>query len=234
MDPIDDLDPPPPPSGEPAAPADAPLELDRPAAPAPPARTSNPNLATRTSSPNLPRASRAVVSASRLKPVPAPSGRISKERLREGTADVVLNGLSILSEVLDDFRRSDRFFKYKAMVLAGWVLLSVTSVIVACPGGDSSSNSFGARLVVAGTPAEPIYMVKNDSDRSWENVEVLVNGHWRATAAEIKANREWVLSSALLFDTDGKPATSALKVTDLEVKVGGDAVELYRGGQPVR
>ena len=231
MDPLDDLDlPPPPPSHpEPAAPAalsdSSGLELDRPAkAPSPPARPSNPNFKP---------PSRAVVSASRLQPVPEPKGRITGGRLREGAADVVLNGVGILGDVVEDFRRSDRFFKYKAMVLGVWVLLSVTSFMVACPGGGSS-NSFGARLVVAGSASEPIYMVKNDSDHQWDNVEVTVNGHWHATAAQIEPNREWVLSPVLLFDAEGHPAGSDLKVSDIEVKVGDDTVQVYRNGQPVQ
>ncbi len=237
LDPLDDLGLPPPPDGQPSqpaavpAPAEEPLELDRPAPP--PTRTSNPNLQRAGSSnPNLPRASRAVVSASRLQPVPAPSGRISGAKLKEGAADVVLNGVSILGDVMEDFRRSDRFFKYKALVLGIWVLLSITSVMVACPGGPSQSNSFGARLVVAGTAKEPIYMVKNDSDKQWVNVEVVVNEHWHATADHIDANGEWVLSPVLLFDSTGHPADPALKVSDIDVKVGDDAVTVFKNGAP--
>jgi len=228
---LDDLDLPPPPPSHPEAKAlpaasdSSGLELDRPAKAPPPAP--------RPSNPNFKPANRAVLSASRLQPVPEPKGRITGERLREGASDVVLNGVSILGDVVEDFRRSDRFFKYKAMVLGIWVLLSVTSFMVACPGGGST-NSFGARLVVAGSANEPIYMVKNDSDHQWDNVEVTVNGHWHATAAQIEPNREWVLSPVLLFDGDGRPAGSDLKVTDIEVKVGDDAVPVYRHGQPVQ
>lgn len=177
---------------------------------------------------------RAVVSASRLQPVPEPKGRITGETLKEGAADIALNAASSLKDVLEDFRRSDKYFKFKALVILSWFTLAVASIVIAWPTGGGSSNSFGARLVVAGTPAEPVFMVKNDGESPWENVEVTVNGRWHATASQIDPSREWVLSPVLLFDSDGKPAGSDLKVTDIEVKVGDDSVPLYRHGAAVR
>jgi hypothetical protein len=77
--------------------------------------------------------------------------------------------------MVQDFRNSDRFFKYKAAVVATWFVLSSTSIGVACSGGEST-NALGARLVIAGDAREPIFMVKNDSERPWQDVEVVVNG----------------------------------------------------------
>ena len=57
-------------------------------------------------------------SAARLDPVPDdPKRPVTKERLREGAVDTLLNSVSILGEMIEDFRNSDRFFKYKAFVV---------------------------------------------------------------------------------------------------------------------
>lgn len=170
--------------------------------------------------------------ASREVPVtPEPPKKLDKERLKEGIADTVLNSVSILGEVIEDFRNSDRFFKYKALVLGIWVLLTVGAFGVSCP-GERVHNDIDARLVVSGD----VYMVKNDSAEPWRDVEILVNNGWRATRSEIEPQGGNVtLSPAVLFNAQGKRAPSNLRITDIELRVREPeaSVVLLEGGTPV-
>lgn len=199
------------------------LELDLP----PPPMKSTP------SNPNM----RAVRSAMRDEPVSAePKKKLDKAALKEGAIDTLLNSVSILSELADDFRSSDRFFKYKAGVLITWLLLSVSSVGVAC-GNQGPTNDINAVLVVGGDAARPIYLVKNESLEVWQDVEVSVNGQYRATLAQMEANGGSIaLSSAVLFDQAGAKAPSALVITEIVITVSepNETVTLLRGGQPVK
>lgn len=210
----------PPPSNEPE------LELAR------PVRSSPSNPPSSVSNPNL----QSVRSAARAQPLPsAPAPKkATKERLKEGAADTLLNSVSILGEVLEDFRTSDKFFKYKALVLTLWFALTVGAFGVACP-NDGPTNEIDARLVVSGDQANPIYMVKNESNDNWESVEIVVNGGYRSTMATMeKMGGNVTLSPAVLFDANGKRAPSSLRITDITVVVHDpDAtVELLKDGQP--
>jgi hypothetical protein len=199
------------------------LELDR---PVPPEKStaSNPNL-------------RAVRSAMRDLPLGAePKKKLDKAAIQEGAVDTLLNSVSILAELADDFRTSDRFFKYKAGVLVAWLLLSVTSVGVAC-GNQGPTNDINAVLVVGGDSTRPIYLVKNESLEPWQDVEVLVNGHYRATLALMEANGGSIaLSPAVLFDPAGAKAPSNLVITEIIITVTepNESVTLLRGGQRVK
>lgn len=207
-----------PPSNEPE------LELARPVRSSP----SNPSI----SNPNL----QAVRSAARAQPLPAAPApkKATKERLKEGAADTVLNSVSILGEVLEDFRTSDKFFKYKALVLTLWFALTVGAFGVACP-NDGPTNEIDAKLVVSGDATSPIYMVKNESNDNWESVEIVVNGGYRSTMATMeKLGGNVTLSPAVLFDQNGKRAPSSLRITDITVQVHDpDAtVVLLKDGVP--
>jgi hypothetical protein len=212
-------------SKEKPTPSNAP-ELDRPvhaSPPAPPASVSHPDL-------------RAVRSAARAQPLPAAPApkKAAREQLKESATDIVLNSVSILGEVLEDFRTSDRFFKYKALVLTLWFALTVGAFGVACP-SDGPRNEIDARLVVSGDQANPIFMVKNESNRDWENVEIVVNGEYRSTLATMeKMGGNVTLSPAVLFDANGKRAPSSLHITDITLIVRDpDAtVVLLKNGQP--
>src|SRR4051794_20456547 len=68
-------------------------------------------------------------------------------KLKALGADVALNTWAVLKQLGQDFRKSDRFFKYKAGVVVAWLLLSVTGFVVACPGSSTGArNSLDAKL----------------------------------------------------------------------------------------
>lgn len=201
------------------------LELARPArpsAPPRPASVSNPRL-------------QAVQSAARAQPLAPVDRGLSSKRLREGAADTLLNSFSILGEVVEDFRSSDRFFKYKAMVISLWFLLAIGSFGIACP-STGPSNDINAALVVSGEAASPIYMVKNESAEMWKDVEIVVNGKYRSTMSQLPPEGgNTTLSPAVLFDDKGKRAPSSLSITEIVVKVRDPEAEvaLLRDGAPV-
>lgn len=212
--------------GEPPKAPEPELELARPARPsAPPPRpsVSNPRL-------------QQVQSAARAQPLAPEERKITTQRLREGAADTILNSFSILGEVVEDFRSSDRFFKYKAMVISLWFLLAIGSFGVACP-STGPSNDINAVLVVSGDASLPIYMIKNESTETWQDVEIIVNGTYRSTMSQMPGEGgNATLSSAVLFDEKGNRAPSKLQFTDIVVKVREPEAEvsLLRGGAVVQ
>src|SRR4051812_20747606 len=54
-----------------------------------------------------------------------------KLKLASETSNVALNVLAILKETWDDFRSSDRFFKFKALIIALWIALSGVGIWIA-------------------------------------------------------------------------------------------------------
>lgn len=205
-------------NSNPPNPPEPELELDRPVKP-----VSNPRM-------------QVVRSAARPD---APTGneprkKLTSTALKAGAVDTLLNSVSILGEVVEDFRSQDRFFKYKALVLTTWALLTIGAFGVACP-TTGPSNNINARLVVSGEAGNPIYMVKNESPDSWQDVEIIVNGEYRSTMSQIEPNGGNVtLSPAVIFDANGNRAPSKLRIVDIEVRVREpeENVVLLRGGTP--
>ena len=87
--------------------------------------------------------------------------------------------------------------------------------------------------MIAGDASAPIYMVKNDSPETWQDVEVLVNGKYRSTASQIASNHEITLSPIILYDEAGTRAPNGLKITDINLKIGAEeGVPLLQNGAP--
>jgi len=173
-----------------------------------------------------------VRSAARAAPLADEKKKLTKEALREGAIDVLLNSFSILREVAEDFRNSDRFFKYKALVLTTWLMLVTTSIGVSCAGGPAGGNSFGARLIIAGEVNDRAYMVKNDSDDEWQAVQITVNGQYYVTAAQLRPYGDISLSPRLMFDAAGKEAPPNLQISEIHIACNEGDAYLLKGGEP--
>ncbi|MFZ5468066.1 MAG: hypothetical protein ACOZIN_01405 [Myxococcota bacterium] len=171
------------------------------------------------------------LSAARSSPLPPAQSSLTKERLKEGAADTALNALSILRDTWEDFRRADRYFKYKAGIIAGWVLLSTLSIGVACPGGDSAE---GATLVAVPNTSPTVWMVKNDGLTPWVDVVVVVNGTYRAAVSQLDANDGLTLSPKILVDSTGTQAPSSLVVRNLVLETADGRMTLMEDGEPTR
>jgi hypothetical protein len=187
-------------------------------------------MAQRVSNPSM-----KAVSAARAQPAPEPaSGPLSK-RLKAGAEDTALNVLSILRDVGEDFRKSDRFFKYKAFVLAGWIALSGASIVVACPGSGGPHNTLGARLVQTKVVDTPVMMIVNDSGRAWTDVTVIVNNEYRASVGKVAAeapDNNLTLEPRKLLGEGGKMAPNTLQLRDIVVRTRQGEADLLVNGAP--
>lgn len=164
---------------------------------------------------------------------PEPKQKLSADVVKATAVETLLNSFGILRDLAGDFQRQEKFLKYKVLVLVCWLGLSTTSAIVGCP-ASGAANEIHARLVKAGDASRPVYMVKNDAADKWTDVEVVVNGKYRTTAAEIASDGDLTIVPRLLVDSSGGAAPPDLKIFDIDVRSAeGDAV-LMRGGQVLK
>src|SRR5262249_56280557 len=113
-----------------------------------------------------------VMTAERAKPIA--SARPLAKRLEEMVADQGLNALSIAREGWETLRGTDRHLRTKALIVGAWIALSVTSLVVACPGSIEKGNALGAELVIANVADHPVYIAHtHDSHPSTHAVLVL-------------------------------------------------------------
>ena len=95
------------------------------------------------------------VTATRGEPLPLDEdGLPLQTRLRSGAESTALNVVAILRETWEDFRNADRYFKFKAGILAAWAVLSAWERMRVWSGSPSSSSSIGSlRVALTVRPA---------------------------------------------------------------------------------
>jgi len=154
-----------------------------------------------------------------------------KQRLREGALDTVLNAAGMLADTWDDFRNRDRYFKYKAGIIATWLFLTVTSFFIAFPG--SGGNRLGAHLISSEVAGRPIYMIKNDSRSAWHEVTVVVNRKFRTAVGTVEPNGGTLTFNLKQLKGDAEVAAPPdMRIQDLELRTDDGDVWLIKEGQP--
>ncbi len=162
--------------------------------------------------------------ANRPQPKIAPKApETRQEAAKEAFLDVVFNAKSMGLELIDDFRASDRFLKYKLAVIAGWLLLTVVALYVSFPRIDSEpTNALDARILVNKVPAldkqlTAIY-IENRSEKDWGDTLLKLNGTYTHALADLKAGDKVVVTLNKFSGRDGATPPESLSLQRLEIK----------------
>ncbi|MFL5321073.1 MAG: hypothetical protein ACJ790_15545 [Myxococcaceae bacterium] len=197
--------------------------MSEPANPKPPPRT-----------PTNPDAFKAVSAARMAGIKQAERPRSFGEKVKSVFADITLNAWASLKQLGKDFKNSDRFFKYKAGVVALWLVLSVTGFMVATSATSlSAKNSLDCKLTVAEVVGEPVYSLKNVGTDPWTDIIVIANGTYRLASAKVDPNDTLTFEVKRLTGPNGKPAPKDMKITDLTLKTNEGKSTLIKEGEPV-
>ena len=186
---------------------------------------SRPALPSSASSTTNPR----VMSAARSEPLPKEQqkGAVG-DRLKSEGANVALNALSVVKEMVQDFRQQDRFFKYKAFIVGGWALLSLATVGVTCGRGVKTTGEFGAKLIpIAGRSSMTIM---NKSRDTWHKVVVVVKddrgGEWQAYMKEVAPGQDFTVTPKQLLGSNGQAAPADLAIRGVEMETSDGKARL--------
>ena len=188
------------------------------------------------SSANVPRVTQTnprVMSAARTAPLPKDQqqGPLAQKLKSEG-ANVALNALSIVKEKVQEFREQDRFFKYKAFIVGGWVMLSVLTFGATCGRGVKQTGDFGAKLVLI--PSRSSVSILNKSREPWTDVTIVVKddrgAEWRASVALVAPAREVTISPKQLLGASGQAAPSDISIRGVEMRTSEGRAQLLQDG----
>ncbi|MCP3144599.1 hypothetical protein [Pyxidicoccus xibeiensis] len=167
-----------------------------------------------------------VMSAARSEPLQKEKveGPIGK-RLAGEASNHALNAFSILKELVADFRQRDRFFKYKASIVAGWLAMTAASFAIACPGSSVETGDMDARLVLSDKLDRPSITIFNESDEAWEDITVIVNGQYRGASPSVAPGEFMTITPKQLMGSSGA-APADLRFNTLELRTRSDSADL--------
>jgi hypothetical protein len=123
----------------------------------------------------------------------------------------------LAQELADGYRRSTKYVRMRAVVVAAWVCLSGAAIWVSFP-PSGTANALGAEAQllpesIMGTQL----LVKNGSDRHWTEVAFTLDGEWRSERKTVRAGDKLVLPLAHFRRGDGAAAPAGLRPRALTI-----------------
>jgi hypothetical protein len=160
-----------------------------------------------------------------MKDAARPDPIAAAQRVKEGVRDLALGALGaagdLASDVAEGYRKSTRYFKLRAAVVASWALLSIVTLWAACP-SSGPANPLGAKfqLLLRSEPGVLLgtqILVENDSRKVWRDVVVTLEGGWSYERKTVRPQDKLVVSIGQ-FRKDGQSAPAELAPREITVE----------------
>jgi len=121
------------------------------------------------------------------------------------TAELAERLRGLASKIVDDFRRSDRFFKLRVGIVATWAVLSIATLWGACA-TTGPANALGADVQVSRDSIMGAQiLVRNESNRIWEDVVLTLDDSFRYSHKTMRPHDLIVLSMSSFKRGDEVP-----------------------------
>jgi hypothetical protein len=156
-----------------------------------------------------------------MKDAARPDPVLAAQRVKEGVRDLALGAVAAAGDLAGDvalgYRKSSRYFKLRAAVVATWVLLAGVTFWAACP-PSGPANSIGAKAgLLAGSIMGSQVFVENESDRIWLDVVVTLEGGWRYERRTVRPSESFVVPTSR-FTRDGAPAPASVSPRTISIE----------------
>jgi hypothetical protein len=150
----------------------------------------------------------------------AREGAQAAQRVREMAKDfapVAQRAATAARDVAKDFaqdlaegvRRSSRYVRMRAAILASLAVVTLASVWIACP-SSGPTNDLGAEVKLGESFLGTQILVRNESGDLWTDVSITLDGGWKLERRTVRPGDELVVSVAQ-FTKDGAYAPRDLR-----------------------
>jgi hypothetical protein len=152
-----------------------------------------------------------------------PDPAAAAQRVKEGVRDLAIGAFGAAGDLASDavtgYRKSSKYFKLRASVVATWVVLGLVTFWAACPPSAGPTNSLGAKAkLLAGSIMGSQVFVENESDDViWKDVVVTLEGGWRYERRTVRPKESFVVPTNR-FTKDGATAPPGLSSKTIAIE----------------
>jgi hypothetical protein len=125
---------------------------------------------------------------------------------------------SFVLQLVEDFRKSDKYFKYKAAVVASYVAIALLTLVIFIPGGELNQINAEVTLSKAEIIGGRYFLVSNLSSNEWKNIKLILNQTYTAQHPSIGAGKKVPFFLSAFIDRQSKPPSVKMPVLSLRIE----------------
>jgi hypothetical protein len=138
--------------------------------------------------------------------------------------------VDLATDLADGYRKSTRYFKLRLAVAGAWVVLSLATIWLACP-GSGPSNPLGAEVQVSEELLGTQILVWNTSARMWTDVTLTLDGGWQWRTPTFREGQRLVIAASR-FAKEGVSAPGDLRPRSLTIQCSQGKATTQLAGRP--
>ena len=145
--------------------------------------------------------------------------------LRDLFFDAVDGIRGFLSNLASDFRESNRYFKIKAGLIGGYLVVGAATAIVFIPPGELNEIDASVRISRTEIVGGKYFLVRNQSSDPWKRMELTLNGSYFQTWPRLRPGKKKAFFFNRFKDEGGREPGEALIVRTLRIECDQGAFE---------
>ena len=142
---------------------------------------------------------------------------------------MILDGWDALRDfvrgVIDDFRDSTRFVKYKVFAVSGYIAISLVTVVVFLPPGELNEIDAEVWLRKTEIVGGRYFKVANRSSDTWKKITVTINGTYTSKARRLRSGKKKAFFFNRFQDESGRAPAENIQLEVLRIECSEGAFE---------
>jgi len=135
---------------------------------------------------------------------------------------MILDGWDALRDfvrgVVDDFRDSTRYVKYKVFAIGGYIAISLATVVVFMPPGELNEIDAEVWLRKTEIVGGRYFKVANRSSNTWKNMKVTINGTYTSRAKQLRPGKKKAFFFNRFQDKSGRAPAESIQLEVLRIE----------------
>jgi hypothetical protein len=128
-------------------------------------------------------------------------------------------------QLIEDFRKSDKHFKYKTAVIAGYVVIAILTLVIFIPGGELNQINAEVTLNKAEIIGGRYFLVSNLSTKEWKDISLTINRTYTARQPSLGAGKKMSFSVSSFVDRLSHQPSAKIVIQTLRIECDQGAFE---------
>jgi hypothetical protein len=138
---------------------------------------------------------------------------------------IVVNLLDLLRSfrefvlrLIEDFRRSDKYFKYKTAVIVGYAVIAILTLVIFIPGGELNQINAEVTLGKGEIFRDRYFLVSNLSTSEWKDIILNINKTYTTRHTSLGAGKKMSFPFSSFSDSQGHKLDSKIVLRNLRIE----------------
>lgn len=126
---------------------------------------------------------------------------------------------------IEDYKESNRFFKIKVWLVAGYAAIGLATALVFIPPGELNQIGAEVRMSRMEVIGGRYFLVANRSSDTWKNMVLTFNDQFKARWPRLRPGKKKAYFINRFKDRNGRPPAAGLPVNKLRIDCSEGAFE---------